>query len=471
MKLPAFPSFASGLRARLMILLVATLCVAQLLNAVALSTKRRLDFDEQMSRLAVRQFAAQLEGLATSPKTPLPIETGVPISVRDDVWRAPQSVVALHGLESEPGLVRDLVAELTRRKVPVPDVIQAKYETYSKRRPPPKRDDRPTSSAPERSKGAPPPPSETFFAVRGLGEAEWINARLRSSPPPPPMKIDDILINVMVLGVVVCGGVIAINLQLSGALSALTDATQRVGTNAQLPQASKGFPTEVQLVFGALDQMNNRINELLIEKDVMLGAIGHDLRTPLTSLRLRVEQMGPADARERAIQALDQTADLLADILDLARAGRSNELAARYNVTSIVDDVVADYEDQGLPVTFSGEPRISASCQPNSIKRMLQNIINNALAYGGNADVSLFRKDNNVCLVVEDNGPGMPAAALTSLKQPFKRGEESRSSATGGSGLGLTIAQMIARAHGGKLEVSNRTPHGLRVEIALPAQS
>ena len=226
-------------------------------------------------------------------------------------------------------------------------------------------------------------------------------------------------------------------------------------------------PNEVRQMTQSFNEMNERVSELLREKDVLLGALGHDLRTPLTSLRLRIEQMTPADSRAQAIKTIDETAKLIDDILEFARSVGDREALATYDLTSIIYDVVADYEDMGSDVDVVSASRVVMPCKPSAIKRMLRDLIENALKYAGSAKISISADDTVVTLLVEDDGPGVDEATVELLLQPFKRGEDSRSRRTGGTGLGLAIAKSVATAHGGDLFLMNRPSGGLCVRVLL----
>ena len=273
--------------------------------------------------------------------------------------------------------------------------------------------------------------------------------------------------SVIILVLVLAGATVIATVNITRSLKALSNVAEAWGTNRQIDCDFTGYSEEVREAFEAFDRMEKRVTDLLVEKDVMLGAIGHDLRTPLTSLRLRIEQMDPEHMRRNAIEAVDQMAKLLGDILDLANLGSAAEQPALYDLTSLVSDVVSDYQERRDAVVLNPSKRIISYCRPSSVRRMLENLINNAISYADQASISLVEQEKHVSIIVEDDGPGLPPEAIETLMRPFQRGENSRSRSTGGSGLGLTIAQMIARAHDTELTISNRAPNGLRVEVSL----
>jgi len=228
-------------------------------------------------------------------------------------------------------------------------------------------------------------------------------------------------------------------------------------------------PGDVQKTIDAFNAMSLRVSQLLREKDVMLGALGHDLRTPLSSLRIRIETMEPEAERLKAVRTIEEASNLLEDILELSRQGKSREPERTMNVSIIVDDMVEDYSETGAPVSAGETPRAVVLLRPVLLRRALRNLIDNAVSYGGSARVSVEPSGGRVRIHVDDDGPGMSAEALSSATDPFYRGEASRNRETGGAGLGLTLTEAIARAHGGALVLKNRDGKGFRATLDLPA--
>jgi len=214
--------------------------------------------------------------------------------------------------------------------------------------------------------------------------------------------------------------------------------------------------------------MNRRVLSLVDEKDRMLGAIGHDLRTPLASLRIRVESMEPEEDRAAAIAKIAELTAMLEDILVLARSGRAREESRAVDLAALAEAVVEECRDLGDPVEFGDSGRLVALAQPMLLRRALRNLIDNAVKYGGTARVAVLTEGGEALLRVEDDGPGMTAEEIARSTEPFYRLESSRNRETGGSGLGLAIARAIAESHGGRLDIRQRQPKGLSATIILP---
>jgi signal transduction histidine kinase len=310
-------------------------------------------------------------------------------------------------------------------------------------------------------------PDEIRLSVKLKGSSYWINSIYPVKPLPVKLSFSDFIESASIFVFFLTIAIALIVYSLVRPLKGLSKATVKVGQredNALLPVEG---PNEIRQVTQSFNQMSRRVNELLREKDAMLGALGHDLRTPLTSLRLRVDKMTPVETREDVINTLDETAKLIDDILEFARSVGDRGTMSDYDITSILYDVVADYQDMQTDVTLIDAPRIVAPCKPAAIKRMMRDLIENALKYAGSAQVSISTYDNCVTIKVEDEGPGVEEAMFDSLLQPFKRGEDSRSRSTGGTGLGLAIAKSVANAHGGDVMLMNRKPKGLCVIASI----
>jgi signal transduction histidine kinase len=229
----------------------------------------------------------------------------------------------------------------------------------------------------------------------------------------------------------------------------------------------------VRHLIEAHNALEQRVAALLDEKDVMLGAIGHDLKTPLTALRVRIENVEDETERARMAATIDDVARTLDDILSLARVGRPSDPIEHVELSALVAQIVEEFEDLGEPVTLAARPRITAPIRVTWLRRALRNLINNALRYGQTARVGLLREASGIVITVEDQGPGIPEGDLGRMLEPFARGEASRNSVTGGAGLGLALARAIAEQHGGTLQLDNRraatgTIQGLIARITLP---
>jgi signal transduction histidine kinase len=318
-----------------------------------------------------------------------------------------------------------------------------------------------------RSPGARRRPAQAMLLSVQLADGEWLNARLLV-PGQPPLLTPELGLGTLLLYLFVLSATTFIAVRLARPLRDLTGAAEAFrGRNEPLVVEPSG-PSDLRNAILAFNAMNERVVRLLEEKDRTLGAIGHDLRTPLASLRIRVESVEPPEERERMIATIEEMAATLEDILVLARSGRSREPFERLDVTAFAQRIADEYREIGKPVTFAADAPHTADIQPSLLRRAVRNLIDNALKYAGTAEIEIDRSDRSVIIKVLDRGLGLEPAELERIAGAFYRGEPSRNRETGGAGLGLSIAEAAADAHGGTLTFANREGGGLEACIALP---
>lgn len=307
--------------------------------------------------------------------------------------------------------------------------------------------------------------------VAGLlrpGASEWTVARFPISEREPH-RLGALIAQTLLLYLVLVGGLALLLRRITRPLAALTRRLETFAdTRATDGQLEPSGPEDTRRLIAAHNTMEGRIAALLDEKDVMLGAIGHDLKTPLAALRVRIESVENDAERERMARSIEDITRTLDDILSLARVGRPTDPLEQTDLGALAAAVVDEFEDMGDPVFLAESSRIALPVRATWLRRALRNLVANAVRYGGRAEVSLHSEGDWVVLAVEDGGPGIAEAEMARMMEPFTRGEESRNRATGGAGLGLTIARAIAEQHGGRLILSNRADGGLRAELRLP---
>ncbi len=330
---------------------------------------------------------------------------------------------------------------------------------------PPGRPGPPPNAGPEPD-GSPLVAREILLAAK-IPDGRWFSS---SSFSPELNGADVVLLGVstFITFAFVLGAALLVARQVSRPLNDLADAALRVGAAGKPEEVPVRGHGDVRQTLEAFNAMSRRVSQLLNEKDVMLGALGHDLRTPLASLRIRIESMEPEAERVKAVRTIEEASQLLEDILELSRQGRSREPERTMDIAVLVQDIVEDYSDTGAPVTLESGEKSPVACRPVLFGRAMRNLIDNAIAYGGAARVFVSRAGDKVLVRVDDDGPGIPSDMLARATDPFVRGDSSRSRETGGAGLGLTLADAIAKAHQGSLRLANRTPNGLAATIELP---
>ncbi|MBA4161449.1 MAG: two-component sensor histidine kinase [Novosphingobium sp.] len=321
---------------------------------------------------------------------------------------------------------------------------------------------------------APVAPRELMVAaVEMPGGGGWMVVRM--PVPRPERGLILTLIGQTLLLYALLFGVIALILRrITRPLKALTGRLERFArTRDAQGQLEPEGPDDVRRLIVAHNAMEARLAALLDEKDVMLGAIGHDLKTPLAALRVRIESVEDEGERAKMARTIEDIARSLDDILSLARVGRPSDPLESADLGALVAQVAEEFEDMGEPVTYAGAPRIVLPLRVTWLRRAVRNLLVNALRYGQVARMSLARDGEHAVIRIEDDGPGIPEDQIARMLEPFTRGEPSRNSETGGAGLGLTLARAIADQHGGSLQLANRRDAdgkvvGLIAALSLP---
>jgi signal transduction histidine kinase len=312
-------------------------------------------------------------------------------------------------------------------------------------------------------------------AVR-LSDGAWLTfiAALPGGGPAAPWPFIAALAVMAV--VVVLASVWAVG-RVTAPLGMLARAAERLGRDVNAPPIAEAGTREMRQAAQSFNQMQQRILRLVDNRTRMLAALSHDLRTPLTLLRLRTEGMREAEERERMLATIGELDAMVGASLSFARDQATTEPWRRTDLAALVASIVDDMADAGLPVTLAPAEPVVLECQPGALRRALVNLIDNAIKYGKTARVALAATAATVSITIDDDGPGIPEGELQRVFEPFFRLEQSRSRETGGSGLGLSIALSIVQAHGGEITLANRAPatacagpSGLRASILLPRQ-
>ncbi|MEO0424123.1 MAG: ATP-binding protein [Pseudomonadota bacterium] len=256
--------------------------------------------------------------------------------------------------------------------------------------------------------------------------------------------------------------------RISAPLGALTRSAEALGRGTNATPIAPDGPVEVRQAASAFNRMNERLTRVLETQRMMLRAVGHDLRTPLTALRLKLENLAPGSERDSIEKSLDEIQQMTDEILTWARDATGNEALAEVDLGALVQSVVDDYMDVGQPVVAEELPSTIVPCRRAALRRALRNLIDNAISYGERAQVSLTIDGHGVSIDVRDDGPGIPAEDVERVMAPFVRLEHSRSRSTGGTGLGLAIARSVIENHGGELLLRNATEGGLVASMWLP---
>jgi len=310
-------------------------------------------------------------------------------------------------------------------------------------------------------------------AIQRQGESQWVVARVGLSDREP-RQLGSLIGQTVLLYVLLVGGLAWLLRRITRPIAALTRRMEHFTETRELDgQLVPSGPDDTRRLIAAHNAMEARIAGLLDEKDVMLGAIGHDLKTPLAALRVRIESVEDPAERAKMAATIEDITHSLDDILSLARVGRPSDPLERTDLSALLAAVVEEYEDRGEPVELGATERLPLKLRATWLRRALRNLIENAVRYGGVARVSLAREGKFAVVRIEDDGRGIPPGEIAAMMEPFARGDASRNRGTGGAGLGLTLARAIAEQHGGTLTLRNRAGEGGKVaglvaELRLP---
>jgi signal transduction histidine kinase len=309
---------------------------------------------------------------------------------------------------------------------------------------------------------------EAMLVSLQLRDGSWLNFAAPVQSPEPFWTLRFVLsMAVMLLAVVVLAALVVYH--LTKPLATFARAAQRLGVDVKAPPIPENGPAEVRQATRAFNEMQARIRRFVEDRTQMLAAISHDLGTPITRLRLRAELVEDEDQKQKLLSDLDDMERMVSSALSFARDEAASEPPARVDLRSLLQRVCDDMTDAGHAITLDvGDEAVPLSCRPAALRRSLTNILDNAVKYGRQARVSMKDKGSEILVSIDDEGPGIPEELRDEVFKPFRRLEESRSRETGGTGLGLTIARTIVRAHGGDVTLFNRCEGGLRVEVRLP---
>lgn len=261
---------------------------------------------------------------------------------------------------------------------------------------------------------------------------------------------------------------------ITSPLSVLAAAARSFGRSADDASVlTERGPHEITQVARAFNEMRTRIGALLNDRTRMLAAISHDLRTPLTRLRLRAERVTPDALREGMLHDVGRISHMLDETLAYLRDDVHSEQITRVDLPSLLQTICSEFTDVGQRVTYEGPNRFTCACSPSALTRAVTNIVENGAKHGENVTINLrIREDRAAQIEVCDDGPGIEVSVRDRVFEPFFKADGSRPSATrGGFGLGLSIARDIIHDHGGRIDLAEREPRGLRVSIVLPAEN
>jgi signal transduction histidine kinase len=310
-------------------------------------------------------------------------------------------------------------------------------------------------------------PYRSLAVAVPLAGGGWLNFAT-ALPEAGSTPSRQLLISMAMMAVIILGVSIWAVRRVTAPLSSLALAAERLGrdvTAAPLPETGT---IETRRASRAFNDMQSRLRNLIENRTRMLAAISHDLRTPLTLLRLRADSVDNSQERDKMLATIAEMDAMIGEILQFARDEALDEALRPTDVTALVQSVADDMTDAGLAVTMGSTAPLIRDSRPVALKRAIRNLLDNAIKHGKTARVDVRATPAAIETVIDDDGPGIPEQDLARVFEPFYRVEGSRNQETGGVGLGLAIARSIVEAHGGTLTLANRPEGGLRVTLTLP---
>ncbi len=295
----------------------------------------------------------------------------------------------------------------------------------------------------------------------------WLNLGIRLRPQRRLINPDTWIsmgITAIVLSIIVAlamGGI-------ARPLQRLSDAAARLGRGEKTTPLREEGPSDIRDTIRAFNDMQARLERFVGDRTRMLAAISHDLRTPITSMRLRAEMIEDIETREKMIATLEEMKAITEATLGFAKDDADGEDSRNVDLTALVGSIADDLLATGVDAHLETDARVVALCRPAALGRALRNLIENAAIYGRRANINIGDDGGAIRIVIEDNGPGIAEADMERVFEPFVRLEGSRHRATGGIGLGMAISRNIVRRHGGDVSLANRPEGGLRVTVTLP---
>lgn len=462
-----------SLTGRLVLLLVLTLCVAQIMVLILSASDRLRVIDTVQTRETWSATTALVRLFDTSPRSDWPRLAAafdrrrLAVSVSDEP-AVERSAEQLDGPAN--GIARRLprgfgpvLIEVNRRgffdsdhwRRDDDDEIDDDDERYEER----KNRRRQTQDR-----------ARMVIAI-ALPDGRWLNLQQRLRPPP---IWSGITWGYFILSAVLISLVAYLALRrLTRPLRALADAAERFGRSAEPEALPVQGPIELRKAATAFNEMAARISRFVQDRTAMIAAISHDLRTPITSLKLRAEFVEDEENRQKMLETLDDMAAMTQATLDFARQDAVTEKLQPLDLNALLESLADDLRDQDMVidtaalVTDGDIQRTIIQARPAAIKRVFCNLIENAVRYGERATLAIEPSSKDVRVTIDDLGPGIAPVDQERVFEPFTRLETSRNRETGGTGLGLAIARTIVHAHGGRIELTN-LERGLRATVILP---
>jgi signal transduction histidine kinase len=310
----------------------------------------------------------------------------------------------------------------------------------------------------------------TFSLVTQVGLEDGMVAIFNAVIPHEPLSRLESLVPRLLILLAVCFALAALLVRMiTRSLNRLAHAADALGQDSEGEPLAESGPSEIHSVIAAFNRMQARIRAQLLEQTQLLRAISHDLKTPITRLRLRLEMLPDASLRAKMERDLDEMEAMVGSTVEFFRAADKEPRRQAVDIAALIESLCEDRREIGNPVTVRGSPDAPYRADPQALRRCLENLVENAVRYGNSAEIEVNDTPRLLRIAVRDRGPGIPQEELERVFEPYYRLESSRNRSSGGTGLGLSIARNIARWHGGDIRLQNAPRNaGLVAELVLP---
>ncbi|CDX16014.1 ATP-binding region ATPase domain protein [Mesorhizobium sp. ORS 3324] len=309
--------------------------------------------------------------------------------------------------------------------------------------------------------------SDKLTASLRFSDGQWLNFTEPITPAGPILSWDSLPLYSLIAGLIVVMSIWSLR-RLTAPYRMMETAVNRIGKDLKSPPIAETGSREIRAAAKAVNAMQMRLRDYVEDREQLAAALAHDLRTPLTRMRLRLELLRKSSAREALALDLADIESIASSVIDFAKFELTEEKAERIDFWSLVESVADAFDDASFDEDAKPSRGLVCIARPVALRRCVTNLVQNAVTYGKKAHIGVRRSGNMITLSIRDEGPGIPQAKLDKVFGSFVRLEQSRNRETGGLGLGLTIARNIARGAGGEISLSNHPGGGLLTELHLP---
>ena len=301
-----------------------------------------------------------------------------------------------------------------------------------------------------------------------LSTGQWLNAEVH--PHEWHFRDGTILWVLRSIGVFLFVGTLAVVFirRLTRPLRNLTEAAEKFGPGLNISQVSESGPPDLKRALKSFNDMQRQVSDEIAKRTNTLASISHDVRSPLTALRIKTELIENDQVRQGLLLSIEKMERMITTSLDFLKGESESEKLRNVDLASLIESECDDFADLGYSVQYHGLDHLEHCCRPDALSRALRNLVENGLRYGTNVRVGLEKNDDSIFLTVRDDGPGIAPEDVEQAITPFKRLSSERKGERGGFGLGLAIAKAVAEGHKGELRISDNEPNGLTVTIRLP---